>query len=340
MSVLNMLLPVPVLAVGDVMVPADSKDAMAAPHSTIESPKPHRLLWPRRMRPRVRRKLLHLSKVAKSAPGERVLFRHVKIVEPPSRHYGEGMKLGIPSAMLVVCSFSRCPYNSGYPQLTNARIGLYYKLHGTHRPSAMKKQEIKRRKRVVPANADGSTQAASSIAGYSPRQRATETPVFEHSASPDPAIAIESSETYAPTPEPRGPLAIDFTNYFASSTSASQSHGPSTPLMQPGAPSPRKRSRSATIDPEETASVPVNPIPHRPNAISSILNPTKSPEHNIDPSLSTISRPTASTSPGRSQTSPVLQEGKAARKDRLRREAEAMRKELARKERELQELDD
>ncbi|KAF2459056.1 hypothetical protein BDY21DRAFT_200010 [Lineolata rhizophorae] len=32
--------------------------------------------------------------------------------------------------------------------------GLYYKLHGVHRPVAMKKQEIKRRKRVVPAMQD------------------------------------------------------------------------------------------------------------------------------------------------------------------------------------------
>src|ERR1700730_14350388 len=29
--------------------------------------------------------------------------------------------------------------------------GLYYKLHGVHRPVAMKKSVIKRRKRVVPA---------------------------------------------------------------------------------------------------------------------------------------------------------------------------------------------
>ncbi|OCL08607.1 glucocorticoid receptor-like (DNA-binding domain), partial [Glonium stellatum] len=36
--------------------------------------------------------------------------------------------------------------------------GLYYKLHGLHRPVAMKKQEIKRRKRVVPAAPDTSQQ--------------------------------------------------------------------------------------------------------------------------------------------------------------------------------------
>lgn len=31
-------------------------------------------------------------------------------------------------------------------------IGLYYRLHGTHRPVTMKKATIKRRKRVIPAN--------------------------------------------------------------------------------------------------------------------------------------------------------------------------------------------
>src|SRR6202012_2766063 len=33
--------------------------------------------------------------------------------------------------------------------LTNS--GLYFKLHGRHRPTDMKKAEIKRRKRVIPA---------------------------------------------------------------------------------------------------------------------------------------------------------------------------------------------
>ncbi|KAI0840756.1 hypothetical protein F5Y06DRAFT_229611 [Hypoxylon sp. FL0890] len=33
--------------------------------------------------------------------------------------------------------------------------GLYYKLHGVHRPVTMKKSVIKRRKRVIPANQDG-----------------------------------------------------------------------------------------------------------------------------------------------------------------------------------------
>ncbi|KAJ8111194.1 hypothetical protein OPT61_g6158 [Boeremia exigua] len=112
--------------------------------------------------------------------------------------------------------------------------GLYFKLHGTHRPVAMKKQEIKRRKRVVPAG-DASSQAAPSVANYSPPQRTSQTPTG--SASPDP---IESREQY--TPEPRGPLAVDFTHYQKNKLSVT-----SNPSTQPGAPSPRKRSLSELL---------------------------------------------------------------------------------------------
>ncbi|KAF2010017.1 hypothetical protein BU24DRAFT_436888 [Aaosphaeria arxii CBS 175.79] len=221
--------------------------------------------------------------------------------------------------------------------------GLYYKLHGAHRPVAMKKQEIKRRKRVVPAIGDAT---ASSIASTSPRQRAAETPRFEHSVSPDPTTAIESSESYAPSPEPpRGPIAVDFTNYNTRNNPSVTSHpqGPATPSgMVPGAPSPRKRSLSAHLE-DDKPSTPVNPIPHRPNAISSILNhPTDAPETNIDPSLSHShpARTHSAANSNASRTSPASQEDKFARRDRLRREAEAMREELARRERELEQMGD
>lgn len=39
-------------------------------------------------------------------------------------------------------------------QLTCVPLGLYYKLHGVHRPTTMKKATIKRRKRVIPAGED------------------------------------------------------------------------------------------------------------------------------------------------------------------------------------------
>lgn len=205
----------------------------------------------------------------------------------------------------------------------------------------MKKQEIKRRKRVVPASSDNATQAPSSVAGYSPPQRATQTPAYEHSVSPDPTTAIETSENDIEPPEPRGPVAIDFTNYYSNASATSRPPGPPTPsTIQPRAPSPRKRSLSATLD-QESSSTPA-PVPHRPNDISSLLNPSKPQDSNIDPSLSNMSRHTG-PSPGldgRPRASPVSLEDKLARKERLRREAEAMREELARKEKELEELDD
>lgn len=213
------------------------------------------------------------------------------------------------------------------------RTGLYYKLHGTHRPVAMKKQEIKRRKRVVPAG-DASSQAPPSVTDYSPTQRASETPAFEHSASPDASTTAVSSEGY--TREPRGPIAIDFTHYSGNSSITSHSLVPPTSsVVQPGAPSPRKRSRSLSTDHEETRPTPTNPIPHRPNAISSILNPSRAEDANIDPFLSTIPRSSALPSPD----SEISQEDKAARRDRLRREAEIMRQELERRQKELEDLE-
>ena len=197
----------------------------------------------------------------------------------------------------------------------------------------MKKQEIKRRKRVVPVG-DTAPQAPVSIADYSPPQRITQTPSFEPSVSPDPSTALESREAY--TPEPRGPLAVDFTHYYSNVAATSNPTGHlASSTMQAGAPSPRKRSRSATMDPEELPSAPTNPTPHRPNAISSILNHPPAEDTNIDPSLAVPLRPSGGPSPNPGMS----QEDKAARRERLRREAEIMRQELEKRQTELDELE-
>lgn len=194
----------------------------------------------------------------------------------------------------------------------------------------MKKQEIKRRKRVVPAG-DHGLQAASSVASYSPPQRMSETPAFDDAASPDLSNALESRERY--TPEPRGPIAVDFTHF---QSNVSVTSNPLAPLNIPqGAPSPRKRSRSATQDPEELPTTSANPTPHRGNAISSILNPPRAEDVNIDPSLSGPLRARGGPSPDPNTS----QEDKAARRERLKREAEVMRLELERKQKELAELE-
>lgn len=198
----------------------------------------------------------------------------------------------------------------------------------------MKKQEIKRRKRIVPVGDNGS-QAPSSVAEHSSPHRASQTPTFEHSASPDPAAALDSREDSFP--EPRGPLAVDFTHYYGKAAITPHPH-PALPLSsttsQPNAPSPRKRSRSATMENDEAATVPTNPMPHRPNAISAILNPLQGDDGNIDPLLSVPLRPYGGPSPKLGMSS----EEKSARRETLKREADAIRQELERKQRELDEL--
>ncbi|KAF1992941.1 hypothetical protein P154DRAFT_113571 [Amniculicola lignicola CBS 123094] len=215
--------------------------------------------------------------------------------------------------------------------------GLYYKLHGSHRPVTMKKQEIKRRKRVVPAS-----DTASQTPIYSPRPRDTEPKFEESSVSPDPTSAIDTSEV--DPPEPRGAIAIDFTYSYNNSSSTSNPQGPLTPVDPPvSAPSPRKRSLSATLDQEEASKTLDVPVSHRPGTISSLLNPSRAQDSNIDPSLSGLPR---GLSPGQLSASasganpgPSTDE-KALRKEKLRREAQAMREELARKERELEEMEE
>jgi hypothetical protein len=76
-------------------------------------------------------------------------------------------------------------------------------------------------------------------------------------------------------------------------------------------------------------------VPHRSHDIPSLLNPTapRDPKiDSIDPALANLG--------SRQRASPSSQDEKLAKKEKLRRETEAMREELARKEREMQELDD
>lgn len=95
--------------------------------------------------------------------------------------------------------------------------GLYHKLHGSHRPVQMKKAEIKRRKRVVPAavsHFEGSpfpSDAMSDGSGHS-----------EHRASVPPSMVATPASGLDDTSFPRqheearhsGPIPINFTDAF------------------------------------------------------------------------------------------------------------------------------
>jgi GATA-binding protein, other eukaryote len=99
--------------------------------------------------------------------------------------------------------------------------GLYYKLHGRHRPSGMKKGEIKRRKRVMPAMLNQPMQFDSSV---SPDPNI---PTFADAIMTSSEQARSNTQTSLPLhdrhqsnghvlePEYRsfGPPPVDFTSY-------------------------------------------------------------------------------------------------------------------------------
>lgn len=204
-------------------------------------------------------------------------------------------------------------------------LGLYYKLHGVHRPVAMKKHEIKRRKRVVPALPDQTHL-------FHTAHQQQQSPMFDSSVSPDPDRSpypasteqyrshqvsdsmvdpsLQSLRTNPSIHEPNGqhnqqegqpekprisyaPPPADFTNYFANTNSAPNPYPPS-----PGDGTARKRSIS-TVEVEgpgtyvhDQQSRDIN----RASSITSILNPAAQQEQTqtqidsaIDPTLASIS---------------------------------------------------
>ncbi|KAK3318648.1 hypothetical protein B0H66DRAFT_246183 [Apodospora peruviana] len=101
--------------------------------------------------------------------------------------------------------------------------GLYYKLHGVHRPVTMKKAVIKRRKRVIPA-AGGNSEVESGAG--EPMD----------SPSPDPDVDMERGSTNAdgsvnlglrrrPEPEPERPLTLVPEDQLRNTRQASPSTG-------------------------------------------------------------------------------------------------------------------
>jgi GATA-binding protein, other eukaryote len=111
---------------------------------------------------------------------------------------------------------------SGHP-ICNA-CGLYYKLHGSHRPVQMKKSTIKRRKRVVPAY--GAHQAPSDGAG-SDHAASTSPEPMDEDASPaagevfDPDGAATGQPAAKRRRPAKGHMPVDFTGYVPAPAAAS-----------------------------------------------------------------------------------------------------------------------
>ncbi|EGD88826.1 hypothetical protein H112_03745 [Trichophyton rubrum D6] len=202
--------------------------------------------------------------------------------------------------------------------------GLYYRLHGSHRPVAMKKTVIKRRKRVVPALRDRSPGAGSS-------DNSSVSPEL-HSAS----LATSNADSNAyPSSENGGPSygaaqfphsappPIDFTGYYSKPTQSTSSPGLNTLINH--SPNTKKRthseststesappatriqsdiSASAHLPPIYPASARGLPNSGRLSSISSLLNHT-------DPSFteSHVDSALGSNPPARSQTQTQPQPG-------------------------------
>ena len=190
-------------------------------------------------------------------------------------------------------------------------VGLYHKLHGVHRPVAMKKSIIKRRKRVVPAPQEHQSpnqHIQTSIITASPDVPNSEVPQsneYQQSASANASnvLDLRYRESERPHPPP-----IDFTDYRIRPSHHQSNHYPArasptphlhqppvhSPALQPHpVPNALKRTFSATDSDPDSSSYPQS---HRLSSISSLLNhpqnqhlqPAQPPpeEIPIDPNLS------------------------------------------------------
>lgn len=200
--------------------------------------------------------------------------------------------------------------------------GLYYKLHGVHRPVTMKKSVIKRRKRVVPAGQGTQASGADTIMGSPESDRQSpplDTSDQRGSMNPDGSVNLGFRGRGLPAPistsrPQNGQQTTDLTAY-ASSTQSHNEHPESLnddnrlppmtsypspshrrPSLSPNSflsPS-RKRSFSATdletlpsISDTNNQSSNQNSQPKRLSSIKSILNPgfSDSETSDVDPAL-------------------------------------------------------
>ncbi|OMP86360.1 GATA factor SREP [Diplodia seriata] len=236
--------------------------------------------------------------------------------------------------------------------------GLYYKLHGVHRPVQMKKQEIKRRKRVVPAvpaepanhlfaqhppphyQQHGQTtqqpQRSPSQAAVSPAPTQESFPESRHDSYPrsdsEVAAHLQASMGQQPPPVRFAPPPADFTNYFQQQSAASAASRTVPQPQYPTSPAssiPSKRSVSVGAD-DET-------LPDAPRSTSNIPQLL-----NIDPDLPASSAVThadgssTQTSPPTPQMSP---EQRHAKRMRLELEMQELQKKVLNVQNEIQRLD-
>lgn len=147
--------------------------------------------------------------------------------------------------------------------------GLYFKLHGRHRPLDMKKGEIKRRKRVIPAS-------------HAPNPGALQQQRFSGPDAltlPPPTSNIDIAHRRLPPPP------VDFTNYRSSSPNSLSSSRKRTHSEANGSPIGSSQTNGHTLAPIER-----RPSPATASAAEAALE--KVAAHNsasqVDPSLAAL----------------------------------------------------
>ncbi|EKG13498.1 Zinc finger GATA-type protein [Macrophomina phaseolina MS6] len=237
--------------------------------------------------------------------------------------------------------------------------GLYYKLHGVHRPVQMKKQEIKRRKRVVPA---APAESASHLFAQHPPahyQQGQPSPQPQRSPSqsaPSPAPTQESfaenrsdgyprsdsevaahlqaSMSQQPPPPRYAPPPADFTNYFQqqSASSSAMRTVPQPQQQYPTSPAssvPSKRSASVGADDEV--------LPDAPRSTSNIPQLL-----NIDPDLPTsnpVVHPDGTTTNTQPPTPQMSPEQRQAKRMKLEMEMKELQRKVLDVQMEIKRLD-
>lgn len=138
--------------------------------------------------------------------------------------------------------------------------GLYHKLHGAHRPVQMKKAEIKRRKRVVPAAMGNQHHPGSPF----PSDNMSDTSGHsDRGGLSTPLQQPESSPFIHTTSHVSGPIPVDLTDAFrhrddigeSRKRTYSATHQDSEPYLPP----PRTASLHENIDPA---------LPHRTTSVA------------------------------------------------------------------------
>ena len=216
--------------------------------------------------------------------------------------------------------------NPSFFAMTDFTLGLYYKLHGRHRPSGMKKGEIKRRKRVMPA-------MTSQPMLSSPFDSVDSPDVGAGGSSPQMSLPLHDRHRAGHVMEPQyrsfGPPPVDFTSYANSPLSTS---------LAAYATAGRKRTLGEIDASPQLPHLPVAP------AGSAAIVPTsstpgdqyrRSPDVAIDPSLAAFANAAANAANAVGGA-----ESREQTRARLMEERERMRQSLAAVDMELSRMED